>query len=297
MAQKTKVKYRVIKQSAEVGGKYYGVIDNSSPSVPTLTMQEVIDYKKLHNFSPSQLAALIEDVLQGCAELVARDGKPRNLSELLKFEARIRGSFDNAESAITDQKIFVAPRMLKNIKVNLDKADFEFNNQNDTTAPRFTAAAMEYEGFTHFGVSSFAVPTAAGKTSDKVPLGALTLSGTRLCPNGWTSDCNIAIDVYRGGVRLCKIDRMTRLTPDSTSMGCWAFTPSVASLNTLTFPVFTPSEGATNAVRFVGPDQTEMEPYSWTPTAGDVIEIAFDRMLTDGSGQMVTALKSVTLGE
>lgn len=296
MAIKQKVKYRVIKQSAEVGGKFYGVINNSDPFVPSVTMQQIIDYKKLHNYSASQLAALIEDVLQGAAELVARDGLPRNLSSLLKFEARIRGTFQNSEASVTDQKIYVSPRLLKDIKVDLNKADFEFTNENDTTAPRITSAALEFPGFNTWSVADAFKTVTGDGGSCKVFKGDLTLAGSRLCPDGWAADCKFKATVFRttDGVeaQLCRLDRRGEDTWTGFLLG---LEPSVASINAITVESLGADQlvdGVMNAWKDLG---DESEPYTWEPAVGDRIQFYFERTLNDGSGSVVYTTKDVVL--
>lgn len=296
MAEKQKVKFKVLKQSADVGGKFYGVIDNADPFVPAVTMQQIIDYKKLHNYSASQLAALIEDVLQGAAELVARDGLPRNLSSLLKFEARIRGTFANSEASVTNQKVYVAPRMLKDIKTDLNKADFEFTNTNDNTAPRITSAALEFAGFNTWSVAdAFKTVTGEGG-SCRVFKGDLTLAGTRLCPDGWAADCKFKATVFRVvdnvEAELCRLDRRGDDTWTGFLNGLDA---SVASLNAITIPSLGADgivDGVFNAWKDLG---AESDPYTWVPAVGDRIQFYFERTLNDGSGSVVYTTKDVTL--
>lgn len=290
---KVKVQFKVLKQSADVGGKYYGLIDNSNPVNPTLTMQQIIDYKKLHNYSASQLSALIEDVLQGAAELVARDGQPRNLSSLLKFEARIRGTFANPEAAVTSQNVYVAPRMLKDIKVSLDKGDFEFSNTNDSTDPRISSAALESEAFETWSLAAF--PVNADYADNNFALGPLTLSGIRLAPNGWTADCKFDVAVKRSGALLCHLTKATEAqTGTAGTMGMFDDTaPTVASLNSLTFPLVSDDGyGAFNAWT-LDLDGEHRDPYLYTPEAGDEISFIFTRNL--GTGEAVETVKTVTL--
>lgn len=284
---KQKIKFKVLKQSAEVGGKYYGRIDNADPINAELTMQQIIDFKKLHNYSASQLAALMEEILQGAAELVARDGYPRNLSTLLKFEARIKGTFANSEATVTNQKVYVNPRLLKDIKVDIDKSNFEFNNENDSTAPRITSAAEEVSVFGWTPTGAFAV-----RSGGLVPTmrGPLTLAGVRLAPNGWTADCKLRVTVFRDGDLLCRLD-------DAAGAADVAMvkttTPAVASLNTLTFNVDALNQGESENAWI--PDGELVSPYAYTPLAGDELLFEFDRMLTDGSGTIVSTEHRVTL--
>lgn len=288
---KVKVEFKVLKQSAEVGGKYYGIIDNSNPVNPTLTMQQIIDYKKLHNWSASQLGALVEDVLQGAAELVARDGQPRNLSSLLKFEARIKGTFANPEAAVTSQNVYVSPRMLKDIKASLDKGDFEFSNTNDSTDPRISQAAIDYDGWQTWSIAE--TFRAAMEGMPVYPNGNLVISGSRLCPNGWTGDCGLAVKVLRAGAYLCNLDRKSEESGGATYVkGMFAPPASVAALNAFEIPRLTEetSDIANNAWT---PTSTPDSGYKYVPAAGDEIVFEFTRDLS--SGEAVTAVKKVAL--
>lgn len=290
---KVKVEFKVLKQSAEVGGKYYGIIDNSNPVNPTLTMQQIIDYKKLHNWSASQLGALVEDVLQGAAELVARDGQPRNLSSLLKFEARIKGTFANPEAAVTSQNVYVSPRMLKDIKASLDKGDFEFSNTNDSTDPRISSAALESDDFETWSVGAF--PVNSSYADAHMALGSLTLSGLRLAPNGWTADCALAVEVWRNGALACNLTKVTEAQSGTAGTG-GIFNdtnPTVASLNSLTFPLLsTDGYNGFNAWT-LDADGEHRNPTTWTPTAGDELRFIFSRNL--GTGESVETVKKVVL--
>lgn len=285
---KVKVQFKVLKQSSDVGGKYYGIIDNSNPVNPTLTMQQIIDFKKLHNYSSSQLSALIEDVLQGAAELVARDGQPRNLSSLLKFEARIRGTFANPEAAVTSQAVYVAPRMLKDIKVSLDKGDFEFSNTNDSTDPRIAKVALDMVGWYTWDIaSSFAFAGEPG-FAFKAPL---VISGDRLCPNGWTADCSLTARVLRGGNYLCNIEYYS--TGD-TFYGMFNPTsPTLAAINAIKTPIIAPDTPDWDANGWTK-DGDSYLPFGWTPQHDDKIEFSFTRKLA-GSEELVTVTKTVTL--
>lgn len=287
---KVKVQFKVLKQSADVGGKYYGLIDNSNPVNPTLTMQQIIDYKKLHNYSASQLSALIEDVLQGAAELVARDGQPRNLSSLLKFEARIRGTFANPEAAVTSQNVYVAPRMLKDIKVSLDKGDFEFSNTNDSTAPKISAITQDVDGWDGWKVSSFDT-TGATATIPAVALGDLIFSGDRLAPNGWTADCSIAIEVFREDTFLCKLHK-GEIDGGTLFAGMWESSASLAAVNAMRFAKMprTYENLSYNGWTGTGASATGID---YTPTAGDKIAFSFTRNL--GTGEPETVGKTFVL--
>lgn len=286
---KVKVQFKVLKQSADVGGKYYGLIDNSNPVNPTLTMQQIIDFKKLHNYSASQLSALIEDVLQGAAELVARDGQPRNLSSLLKFEARIRGTFANPEAAVTSQNVYVAPRMLKDIKVTLDKGDFEFSNTNDSTDPRIAAITQDYDGFERWGVDSWTDGEGGMPILFK---GDLAVSGTRLAPSGWTEDCKFTCEVLRGS-SLIPVAHLEKKVINEEVYGCFGDVPSLAALNALTFNRIKVDDTgfAGNAWRLSGGDIGDPEPTAYVPAVGDKLKFTFTRHLGSAGGEPVEVVK------
>lgn len=186
------VKFRTYKQAARVGGKIYGVANLADPVVAPVTMQEVIDYAKLHNYSAATLEALLSQVISGVAELVARDGRPRNLSDLLKFEPAIKGTFQNLEQGITNQKIVVRPRMLKEIKVNVASDAFSWQNQNDTTAPKIISVAPDSDTYSEINLTSVNVGIQG------VGGFGWTMAGTRLCPNGWDQSCKFEVILKQG---------------------------------------------------------------------------------------------------
>ena len=169
------IKFKTYRQSAAVGGKIYGVPYLGDPVVAEVTMQEVIDYAKLHNFSADTLSALLSQVISGVADLVARDGRPRMLSDLLKFEPVIKGTFDNLEQGITNQSILVRPRMLKELKLALDPAQYSWQNQNDSTAPKLYSVAPDS---TFYDVASLASFLAS---LDHQTGFGWTFAGSRLC--------------------------------------------------------------------------------------------------------------------
>ena len=174
------IKFKTYRQSAAVGGKIYGVPYLGDPVVAEVTMQEVIDYTKLHNFSADTLSALLSQVISGVADLVARDGRPRMLSDLLKFEPVIKGTFDNLEQGITNQSVLVRPRMLKELKLALDPAQYSWQNQNDSTAPKLYSVAPESTSFDTPTLASFLASLASGASGF-----GWVYAGSRLCPNGW----------------------------------------------------------------------------------------------------------------
>lgn len=304
---KPKMKYKVIRQSDAVGARFYGVIDNADPVVAELTMQQIIEYKKLYNYSPKQLAVMIEDVLQGAAELVARDGLARNVSSLLKFEARIAGTFANTESGISDQKIYVKPRMLKDIKVNIDKGNFSFENATSSTAPKISGLALESEQFTGWNVDAFQKD---GDTNNRYFIAPLTISGVRLCPDGWTSDCAIAVGAINAEGVIYRFDTRafssTSPSIDAES-GTLNVTPTVASDNVLKFVKASntlqvwrgkntsPIGTGDNPLDFLFQPDQEFAMLNYVPTVGDRIFVSFRRQLADGSGSFVEAYKEVTL--
>lgn len=316
------IRYKVLKQAATIGGKFYAVVNNSQSVTPTLTMQQIVEYKKLYSYNPKQLAQIVEDVLQGAAELVARDGIARNVSSLLKFESRIKGTFKNTEAIVTsDQKVIVSPRMLKDIRVDIDRQDFTFENTNDNTAPKILSVAIESDDFTGWNLSAFKTWQLDGY-SIVLPIGPLTISGTRLCPTGWTDDCALGITLYRQGELFFRLDYAAISGGDvDTESGAFDGTPSVASENvikvgyrTLSDPSDTPSgnsyywkalgDAPLNARQRVNAFDYCVEPVTLancnmlvTPQVGDEITFSFGRNLQDGSGSFVRASKTYTITE
>lgn len=189
------IKFKTYRQAAAVGGKIYGVPNLGDPVVASVTMQEVIDYAKLHNYSADTLEALLSQVIAGVGDLVARDGRPRMLSDLLKFEPVIKGTFDNLEQTVTNQKVLVRPRMLKEIKVKLDASDYSWQNQNDTESPRLVSVAPASDDYATVTRESFLAALGIGGGN---PFG-WTYAGDRLCPNGWDANCSFSIRVLSPG--------------------------------------------------------------------------------------------------
>lgn len=174
------IKFKTYRQSAAVGGKIYGVPYLGDTIVADVTMQEVIDYAKLHNYSADTLSALLSQVIAGVGDLVARDGRPRMLSDLLKFEPVIKGTFNNMEQTVTTQKVLVRPRMLKEIKVALDPSAYSWQNQNDKESPRLISVAPVSALFDSVTRESLIASLADGGSGF-----GWTYAGNRLCPNGW----------------------------------------------------------------------------------------------------------------
>lgn len=187
------IKFKTYRQAAAVGGKIYGVPNLGDPVVASVTMQEVIDYAKLHNYSAATLEALLSQVISGVADLVARDGKPRNLSDLLKFEPVIKGTFNTMEQTVTNQKILVRPRLLKEIRVKLDAGDYAWQNQNDKDSPRLISVAPADSSFPQVDLAAFIASVPAGQSAGF----GWTYAGSRLCPNGYDANCSFSIVLRR----------------------------------------------------------------------------------------------------
>lgn len=214
---KTKIYFRVLRQSAEAGGKLYGIIDNANVVSPEVTIQEILDLKKLGNYSAKQLAALMEDIIQGAGELVARDGRPRSLSTMLKFEGKIRGTFDNPDERISTQRVIVRPRLLKDIKLDIDKSQFEFVNTNDKEGIVISSALVQ--GFDSWSASRC--------FANGFPVGNLIVTGQRLVPTGWEADgCNVRMTVFRNGVDLCRLDEKLYDPEANVYIGSFSKTPA-----------------------------------------------------------------------
>lgn len=276
------IKFRTYRQSSVVGGKIYGVPDLGDTVVPSVTMQEVIDYAKLHNYSAATLEALISQVISSVAELVARDGRPRNLSELLKFEPVIKGTFDNLEQTVTKQKVIVRPRMLKEIKMQLDPSAYSWQNQNDTESPKLISVAPASDLYSEVNLASF---TAASRLENGF---GWTLAGNRLAPNGWDASCKFAVLLKRGDITY----HFESNDNEETEAG--VFTRDAYS------------EATDNTVGIAWTDggDPKLSNNAWyqgtlrtgvllTPAAGDVVVFQFTR--TTASGDTFTVEKSYTL--
>lgn len=285
------IKFKTYRQSAAVGGKIYGVPYLGDPVVASVTMQEVIDYAKLHNYSAATLEALLSQVISGVADLVARDGKPRNLSDLLKFEPVIKGTFDNLEQTVINQKVLVRPRMLKEIKVALDPSNYAWQNQNDSTSPRLISVAPAKDGLAEVTLGTF---TAAigGETGF-----GWTFAGSRLCPNGYDSSCAVAVLLKRSDPSLPVLHfEAYALDGTSAEAGRFAYlSGDEASDNTLKVGHVYLYDGNPADVAWYIPDG-ETDPVTipnYTPVAGDVVTFQFTR--TTATGDTFTVEKSYTL--
>lgn len=130
MATKPILRFKVNKQSVEVGGKYYGIVEDTAVT-PENSILQICEFKKITAFAPEQVLRLVEDVCDGAAQLVARDGQSRQLSSLLKFSPRVRGTFSSEDARWTDQKLIVGARLLKDIKLDMDPSSFVMSNVAD----------------------------------------------------------------------------------------------------------------------------------------------------------------------
>lgn len=134
------LRFKVNKQSAEVGGKYYGIVEDSAVT-PENSILQICEFKKITAFAPEQVLRLVEDVCDGAAQLVARDGQSRQLSSLLKFSPRVRGTFVSEDARWTNQKLIVGARLLKDIKLDMDPSSFVMSNVADVGT--LTSAAWD----------------------------------------------------------------------------------------------------------------------------------------------------------
>lgn len=287
------IKFKTYRQAAAVGGKIYGVPNLGDPVVAEVTMQEVIDYAKLHNYSADTLSALLSQVIAGVGDLVARDGRPRMLSDLLKFEPVIKGTFDNMEQTVTNQKVLVRPRMLKEIKVALDPSQYSWQNQNDKDSPKIISVAPASDVFAEVSLESFAA--AIGEN----PFG-WTYAGTRLCPNGWDANCAFAVSLKlktpltQQGLTIDTL--YFHHNSDAGGNGSGLFTHVAADKatdNTLALSALSLTENQT--VAWFLPDPTSPTPFEsdYDPQAGDVLTFSFTR--ATASGDTFTVEKSYTL--
>lgn len=280
------VKFKTYRQATRVGGKIYGVADLADPVVASVTMQEVIDYAKLHNYSAPTLEAMLSQVISGVADLVARDGRPRMLSDLLKFEPTIKGTFANLEQGITNQKIVVRPRMLKEIKLQIPADSFSWQNQNDTEAPKIISVAPVSDRFQTVDLASVraGIQSATGFS--------WTLAGTRLAPNGWDAQtCSYQIVIKPAGAGLP--DELHFEYKSATGGGYGIYTQPAqdeATDNTVALPF--DAESSAQCWYMDGETPTAYDG-SYLPVAGD--EIVFRLTRTVGSGDTFTVEKAYTL--
>lgn len=296
------IKFKTYRQSDRVGGKIYGVPNLADPVVASVTMQEVIDYAKLHNYSASTLEAMLSQVISGVADLVARDGKPRYLSDLLKFEPVIKGTFDNLEQTVTNQKVLVRPRMLKEIKVTLDPSQYSWQNQNDVESPRLISVAPLSDDYSEVTLESLRAALGSGATAAF----GWTYAGNRLCPNGWDNNCSFSV-ILKPKTPVADPLTPSRLidafhldfNPEAGGYGSGPFahlSTDDASDNIVVFSPYVPAgdpieskfwyfdvDGA--PVAYVGS--------SYTPVAGDVLIFVFTR--TTANGDTFTVEKAYTL--
>lgn len=289
------IKFKTYKQSERVGGKIYGVPNLGDPVVAEVTMQEVIDYAKLHNYSADTLTALLSQVISGVADLVARDGRPRNLSDLLKFEPVIKGTFDNLEQTVTSQKVLVRPRLLKEIRVKLDASDYSWQNQNDTTGPKLQSAAFMAAGW---DIESAEDWSEAILSSSEV---GVTLAGLRLAPSGWDpTTYDIQVLLHKGNdVYHLERANYEPQEGDPEIYGC--FVPPSAGMG----------QATDNTIDCRALSSSDRDPEAnWGPAwimsggrpvsrdigidAGDVVEFVFSRPLS-ADGTVVQTVKRVTL--
>lgn len=288
------IKFKTYKQSARVGGKIYGVPNLADPVVANVTMAEVIDYAKLHNYSADTLEALLSQVIAGVADLVARDGRPRNLSDLLKFEPVIKGTFSNLEQTVTDQKILVRPRLLKEIRVKLDAGDYSWQNQNDATGPKLQSAAFESDGWDIESAEDWAEAAGTG-----LEVG-ISLAGLRLSPSGGWDAQSFDFDVLlrRGN----DVFHLSYVEKGEIDIECYGFLQHPlndaqhANENTLRLsPLGTAYRDVEhnyhNAWQEVG---GEIVPRDVDFHAGDIIEFVFSRPLSS-DGSVVSTSKRYTI--
>lgn len=281
------VKFKTYKQSSTVGGKIYGVANLADPVVASVTMQEVIDYAKLHNYSAATLEAMLSQVISGVADLVARDGRPRMLSDLLKFEPTIKGTFANLEQGITNQKIVVRPRMLKEIKLQIPADSFSWQNQNDTESPRIVSVAPDSDRFSTVDLASVRAGIAASTGF------GWTLAGTRLCPNGWEQSCKFEVVLKQGDTEyhLENADGVVDDTGDTATAGYIQHVDADEATDNALYLSFDRSQ-AFQAWVFQGDVKLAYDG-EVLPIAGDTIAFRFTR--TTGSGDTFTVEKAYTL--
>lgn len=276
------IKFKTYRQAAAVGGKIYGVPNLGDTVVASVTMQEVIDYAKLHNYSADTLTALLSQVISGVAELVARDGRPRMLSDLLKFEPVIKGTFDNLEQGITNQTVLVRPRMLKELKLALDPGQYSWQNQNDSTSPRLYSVAPSNMSYDVVSLASFLA------SINGVDGFGWTYAGTRLCPNGWDANCSFEVIVE--GPSHSSIDYHFENGGEGFTGSFKA--PGEGSGAENAFTIDPQALGTDNACWWLNP-QGAKTAGTYTPVAGDFVVFKFTR--TTSTGDTFTVQKRYEL--
>lgn len=276
------VKYKTYKQSAQVGGKIYGVPYLGDPQIASVTMQEVIDYCKLHNYSAAQLEALMSQVISGVADLVARDGRPRNLSDLLKFEPKLKGTFNSLISGVTDQKLVIRPRLLKEMRVNLPNDTFAWRNENDDTSPRITSVA--YDSSSEVPITS--VDAIAAMLEGEPPFIGMSLSGLRLAPAGWKSDMTFDVDIVTATKTYHLRQKVINIPGEGDSRcGYWQHDSSdqAAENNIVLSLATTPVVAA-----WSGTDDNPVPESTIDYAAGDILRVTFSRLLEADETRVVT---------
>lgn len=282
------IKFKTYRQAAAVGGKIYGVPNLGDPVVAEVTMQEVIDYAKLHNYSADTLSALLSQVIAGVGDLVARDGRPRMLSDLLKFEPVIKGTFDNMEQTVRGQKVLVRPRMLKEIKVALDPSKYSWQNENDKESPKIISAAPLTETYAELNLASFGASLGRFDSTAEAFVDGFgwSLAGSRLCPNGFDASCKIAVLARRG-----QVEFHLEKDNDTNVGGLFGITGDSTQTDNVLDVLFDPDTGVShNAWKLSGEQRVSAD---YTPVSGDVVVFQFTR--TTASGDTFTVEKSYTL--
>lgn len=277
------IKFKTYRQAAAVGGKIYGVPNLGDPVVAEVTMQEVIDYTKLHNYSADTLSALLSQVIAGVGDLVARDGRPRMLSDLLKFEPVIKGTFDNMEQTVSKQKVLVRPRMLKEIKVALDPSMYSWQNQNDKESPKILSVAPASSLYDDVTLASLIA------SLDATHGFGFTYAGTRLCPNGWDANCSFQIVLIRPNGTLNPIEYHLEVNPDASNAGSFEHKQSdEATDNVLAVSPFRPGAGLDWDNAWFINSSGIIEGIDVTPQSGDQVQFRFKRVVSTGDEFVVT---------
>lgn len=279
------IKFKTYRQAAAVGGKIYGVPNLGDPVVAEVTMQEVIDYAKLHNYSADTLSALLSQVISGVGDLVARDGRPRMLSDLLKFEPVIKGTFDNLEQTVTNQKIIVRPRMLKEIKVMLDASDYSWQNQNDKESPRLISAAPVSQSYATADLAAFLASTTS-------PYFGWSLAGDRIAPNGnsdfGTGNIRFAVIVRRvvDGVATDYHFEKTDYSPLEVSGTFGLFTHTLSDDATDNVFVLSVDSPELSAAWYIEDGQATAAT-DFAPVSGDTLIFQYQRVTSTGDKFLV----------
>lgn len=159
-------------------GVYYGIIQGATTE-PESSLREILAYKKITAFDPAQVVRLVEDVIQGGMELTALDGRPRAISSMLKTYLGFDKSFATEDARVTDQKLMSKVRLLKDLRVDVNMADFTLVNDAETSLPFTITSVIDYR-LADVNYNAIAYPLANASGTPDYPVSYIRLTGRRL---------------------------------------------------------------------------------------------------------------------